>query len=167
LSTTAVNRGPLALSRVHSHRYQGRRENRHESDEEWDRLTFGGFLAANRSKIMAFENARNQAEEGKDAKALDGPRDNSLLYIDYDGTLKAKADFLASVKAAGHRPEQKVTESMNAHVYGNTAVGTGVCRVKGVDQGKLYQRRGRFTDAWIHQNGTWVFVASQYTLMSR
>jgi hypothetical protein len=34
---------------------------------------------------------------------------------------------------------------MNAHVYGDTAVGTGVYRVKGVDQGKPYQRRGRFT----------------------
>jgi ketosteroid isomerase-like protein len=115
---------------------------------------------------VAFENARKQAEEGKDAKALDVLRDNSLLYTDYDGTLKAKADFLASVKAAGHRPEQKVTESMNAHDYGDTAVGTGVYRVKGVDQGKPYQRRGRFTNTWIHQNGTWVCLASQYTLMS-
>jgi hypothetical protein len=48
---------------------------------------------------------------------------------------------------------------MNAHVYADTAVGTGVYRVKGVDQGKPYQLRGRFTETWIHQNGTWVFVA--------
>jgi hypothetical protein len=132
LSTTAVNRGLLALSRVHSNRYHGRRENRHESDDEWDRLTFRSFLVgscsgskgfgANRAKIIAFENARNQAEEGKDARALDVLRDESLVYTDCDGTLKAKADFLASVKAAGHRPEQQVTESMNAHVYSDFAV---------------------------------------------
>jgi len=73
------------------------------------------------------------------------PRDNSLVLTDCDGTLKAKADFLASVKVARHRPEQQVTESMNAHVYGDTAVGTGVYRVKGGGQGKPYQRRGRFT----------------------
>ncbi len=48
---------------------------------------------------------------------------------------------MASVKAAGHRPEPQVTESMNAHVCGDTAVGTGVYRVSGVDQGKSYQRR--------------------------
>jgi ketosteroid isomerase-like protein len=117
--------------------------------------------AANRSKIIAFENAWSRAEERKDARALDALMDNSLVCTDYDGTLKTKADFLASVKAAGHRPEQQVTESMNAHVYGDTAVGTGVYRVKGVDQGKPYQRRGHFTDTWIHQNGTWVCVASQ------
>jgi ketosteroid isomerase-like protein len=92
--------------------------------------------------------------------------DNSLVYTDYDSTLKTKADFLAGVKAAGHRPEQQVTESMNTHVCGDTAVVTGVYRVKGVDQDRPYQRRGRFTDTWIHQNGTSVCVASEYTLMS-
>ena len=91
--------------------------------------------AANRSKMIAFENAWNQAEERKDAKGLDALLDNSLVYTDYDGTLKTKADFLASVKAAGHRPEQQVTESMDARVYGDTAVVTGVYRVKGVDKG--------------------------------
>jgi ketosteroid isomerase-like protein len=55
---------------------------------------------------------------------------------------------------------------MNAQVYGDAAVVTGVYRVKGVDQGQPYQRRGRFTDTWIHQNGTWVCIASQYTVMS-
>jgi ketosteroid isomerase-like protein len=125
-----------------------------------------GDSAANRSKIIAFENAWNQAEERKDAKALDALMDNSLVYTDYDGTLKTKADFLTSVKATGHRPEQQVTETLDARVYGDTAVVTGVYRVKGVDKGKPYQRRGRFTDTWIHQNGTWVCIASQYTLMS-
>jgi ketosteroid isomerase-like protein len=120
--------------------------------------------AANRSKIIAFEDAWNQAEERKDAKALDALMDNSLVYT--DGILKTKADFLASVKAARHRPEQQVTESMNAHVYGEAAVVTGVYRVKGVDQGKPYQGRGRFTDTWIHQNGTGVCLATHYTLMS-
>jgi hypothetical protein len=62
--------------------------------------------------------------------------DNSLVCTDYDGTLKTKADFLASVKAAGHRPEPQVTASRNAHRYGDTAVVAGVYRLKGVDQGK-------------------------------
>jgi hypothetical protein len=55
--------------------------------------------AANRSKIIAFENAWNQAEERKDARALDVLMNHSRVYTDYDGTLKTKADFLARVKA--------------------------------------------------------------------
>jgi hypothetical protein len=82
--------------------------------------------AANRLNIIAFENAWNQAEEQNDARALKALMDNSLVYTDYEGTLQTKADFLARMKAAGHRPELQVTESMNAHVYGDTAVVTGV-----------------------------------------
>jgi Domain of unknown function (DUF4440) len=68
--------------------------------------------------------------------------DNSLVYTDYEGTLKTKADFLAGMKAAGHRPEQQVTESMDAHVYGDTAVVTGVYCVERVDQGQAIPAPG-------------------------
>jgi ketosteroid isomerase-like protein len=123
--------------------------------------------AARRSKVMAFESAWGEAEKNKDAKALDALLDDSLAYTDYDGTLKTKGDFLAAVKAKGHNPEQQVVESTSARVYGDTAVVVGIYRVKGIDQGKHYLRRGRFTDTWVNRNGLWVCVASQYTLLSR
>jgi ketosteroid isomerase-like protein len=122
-------------------------------------------LSAAQSKVIALENAWNQAEERKDAKALDEILDSSLVYTDYDGTMKSKADFLVAVKAPTKHPEQQVTESMAAHVYGDSAVVTGVYRVKGTENGKSYLRRGRFTDTWISRNGTWVCVASQFTLI--
>jgi hypothetical protein len=56
---------------------------------------------------------------------------------------------------------------MSARVYGDSAVVTGVYRVRGTDNGKTYLRRGRFTDTWISRNGTWVCVASQYTLIGK
>lgn len=86
---------------------------------------------AAQSKVIALENAWNQAEERKDAKALDEILDQGLVYTDYDGTMMTKADFLTSVKAPSRHPEQQITESMNAHVYGNVAVVTGVYRVRG------------------------------------
>ena len=52
-----------------------------------------------RTKILALENAWNQAEEHKDVKALDGLLASSLVYIDYDGTAMDKAQFIASIKA--------------------------------------------------------------------
>jgi ketosteroid isomerase-like protein len=124
-------------------------------------------LAARRSRVMAFESAWGSAEKTKDTRALDALLDNSLTYIDYDGTLKTKSDFLVSVKAAGHTPEEETAESMSAQIYGDTAVVTGVYRVKGIDKGKPYLRRGRFTDTWISRNGNWICVASQFTLILR
>ena len=68
--------------------------------------------------------------------------DNSLAYTDYDGSLKTKGDFLASVKAVGHSPEVETVESMSAHVYGDSAVVIGIYTVKGIDKNKPYNRRG-------------------------
>jgi ketosteroid isomerase-like protein len=123
--------------------------------------------AAQRSRVLAFESAWGMAEKSKDIRALDALLDDSLTYTDYDGTLKTKSDFLAAVKAAGQSREEEVVESTSAQVYGETAVVIGVYRVRGVEKGKPYQRRGRFTDTWVKRNGNWVCVASQYTLISR
>jgi ketosteroid isomerase-like protein len=120
---------------------------------------------AERTKILALENAWNQAEEHKDVKALDELLDASLVYIDYDGSMMDKAQFIASIKAPALHPEQIVNESMTAHVYGENAVVTGVYREKGERNGKPYSRRGRFTDTWVYLKGTWVCVASQSTLI--
>ncbi len=117
------------------------------------------------SKILALENAWNQAEEHKDVKALETLLDSSLVYIDYDGSIMNKAEFIASVQAPALHPEQILNESMTAHVFGDSAVVTGVYREKGVNHGKPYSRRGRFTDAWVYRNGAWVCVASQSTLI--
>jgi hypothetical protein len=42
---------------------------------------------------------------------------------------------------------------MSEHVYGNTAISTGVFRATGVEGGKSYVRRERFVDTWIYKNG--------------
>ena len=117
------------------------------------------------SKILALENAWNQAEEHKDVKALEMLLHPNLVYIDYDGSMMTKEEFLASAKAPALQPETIVNESMTAHVFGDSAVVTGVYREKGVKNGKAYQRRGRFTDTWVYQSGRWVCVGSQSTLM--
>jgi ketosteroid isomerase-like protein len=119
------------------------------------------------SKILALENAWNLAEEHKDVKALEMLLHPNLVYIDYDGSRMTKDEFIASVKAPELHPQQIVNESVTAYVYGDSAVATGVYKEKGVRNGKAYQRRGRFTDAWVFQSGRWMCVASQSTLIGK
>lgn len=121
---------------------------------------------ADESKILALENAWNLAEQHKDARALDELLGNTLVYIDYDGSIMSKAEFLASISKPSLHPEQIVNESTTVHVFTTAAVVTGIYREKGVDKGKPYLRRGRFTDTWVYQDGVWRCVASQSTLMS-
>ena len=91
---------------------------------------------AEQTRILALENAWNLAEEHKDVKALETLLDSSLVYIDYDGSMMDKAQFIASVKAPSLHPEQIVNESMTAHVYGDCAVVTGVYGEEGNKNGK-------------------------------
>jgi hypothetical protein len=116
-------------------------------------------------RLLALETAWNHAEEAKNIVALDQLLHETLVYVDYDGSLMTKAEFLNSAKAPDLHPAQIVNDSAMANVYGDAAVVTGTYREKGVFKGKPYMRRGRFTDTWIQQNGTWQCVASQSTLI--
>ena len=119
------------------------------------------------SKILAVESVWNQAEARGDIKALNLIFDESLVYVDEDGTMLTKAQFLARVKSAGSRPQSLVTPAMNVQIYGGTAIVTGTYHAGGVEKGKPFQRNGRFTDIWVYNNGVWLCVAAQATPISR
>jgi ketosteroid isomerase-like protein len=122
---------------------------------------------AEKSKIIALENAWNLAEQHKDVKAMNELLSGSMVYIDYDGSIQTKEQFLEGVRRPSLHPEQIVNESTTVYMHGSAAVVTGVYREKGIDKGKAYLRRGRFTDTWIYENGLWQCVASQSTLIGR
>jgi ketosteroid isomerase-like protein len=124
-------------------------------------------LSDDEGRILALETAWNHAEQNKDVAALEQLLASTLAYIDYDGSLRTKAQFLADAKSDSLHPEQITNDEMTAHVYGDAAVVTGIYREKGISKGKPYSRRGRFTDTWVKENGTWQCVASQSTLMSK
>lgn len=118
--------------------------------------------------VLALEHAWNQAEQVKDTRALDAIFDNSLVYIDYDGTFRTKAEFLGRLRSQASHPQQEITESMTAHTFGSgTVIVTGVYVAKGSEKGKPYVRRGRFVDTWTFTDGKWLCVASQATPILR
>ena len=113
------------------------------------------------TKVLAMEHVWNQAEAAKDLKALDALFDDSLVYVDSDGTLMTKAEFLAHVRTA--HIEQVVTESMVVHLFQETAIVTGTYRASGFDGAKPVVRRGRFMDTWLFKDPVWVCIAAQAT----
>jgi ketosteroid isomerase-like protein len=118
---------------------------------------------AAKAKVIALEKAWNQAYKMADTKALGSLLDDSLVLIEDDGSLKTKAQFLASVKAPDANEEQVAPESMTVHVHGQTAIAVGVFAAKGNRGGKPYVRRERFVDTWILKNGNWICVATNAT----
>jgi ketosteroid isomerase-like protein len=122
--------------------------------------------AAAKSKIIALEQLWNQAYKAGDTKALESILDNGIVLVNDDGSVQTKNEFLASVKGNGSQSaqEQQVSpESLNVHLFGTTAIATGVMRVKGVEGGKPYTRRERFVDTWVYKGGAWICVGTDAT----
>lgn len=122
-------------------------------------------ISTDEGRVLALETAWNHAEQTKDVAALAQLLAPEFLSTDYDGSIATKQEFLASVKREGLEPEQIINEEQHVHVFGSCAVVTGIYREKGLNKGKPYNRRGRFTDTWLKVNDTWQCVASQSTLI--
>lgn len=117
-------------------------------------------------RIIALESAWDQAEQNKDATAVANLLADTIVYVDYDGSISTKQQFLAEVKSADVTGEQIKNEGVTVRLYGNVAVSTGIYRDKGMEKGKPFSRRGRFTNVWFNQNGKWECIASQSTLIT-
>jgi hypothetical protein len=123
--------------------------------------------AADESKILALENAWNQAQLHHDAAALDQLLPATFVNTDYDGTVMNKAQFLADLKDSAYQASLVVNQDVKIYSYNNAAVVTGTYHTKGKYKGKPFEHWGRFTDTWLFQDGIWQCVASHSSLIKR
>jgi ketosteroid isomerase-like protein len=121
-------------------------------------------VAQDSSKIIAMENLWNRAEMNNDAPAVRLLLADDFVMTVAEGTLYNKAQMIASVADKSYRPVALQSTGMAVHYYGNTAVVTGAYYEKGVDKGKSWARRGRFTDTWMNLDGRWQCIASHFSV---
>ena len=122
---------------------------------------------ADESKLIALENAWNQAQLHHDAKALDTLVGARFIYTDYDGTVMNKAQFLADLKDPEYQARLIANENVKVYLYSNTAVVAGTYHTKGTYQGKRFEHWGRFTDTWIYEKSLWQCVSSHTNLLKK
>ena len=120
--------------------------------------------AQDSSRVIAMENAWNQAELHNDGAAVELLLADDFVMTVAEGTVLNKAQIVASVKDKSYHPDVLQSTDVVVHSYGNTAIVTGAYHEKGVDKGKPWERRGRFTDTWIYMNGRWQCVASHFSV---
>jgi len=119
------------------------------------------------SKLMALENAWNQAQIHHDSKSLEDLVGAEFIYTDTDGTVMNKAQFLADNDDPDYRASLVTNEKVKVYSYPNTAIVAGTYHAKGTYKGKPFDHYGRFTDTWIYLNGMWQCVASHTTLVGK
>jgi ketosteroid isomerase-like protein len=120
--------------------------------------------AQDSSRVIAMENAWNRAELQNDGAAVELLLADDFVMTIAEGTLYNKAQMIASVKDRSYRPDLLQSSDIVVHSYGSTAIVTGAYHERGVDRGKPWERRGRFTDTWIYLSGRWQCVASHFSV---
>ena len=119
------------------------------------------------TKILALENAWNQAQIHHDAAALSTLLPETFVYTDYDGSVLTKTQFLADLKDPNYDATLVANENEHVFTYNNSAVVTGTYHTKGKYKGKPFEHWGRFTDMWVFQNNLWQCVASHTNLIKK
>ena len=122
---------------------------------------------ADQGKLLALENAWNQAQLHHDAKAVEGLISDNFVYTDYDGTVMNKAEFLADLKDPAYRASLIANENVKVFPYQNVAIVIGTYHTKGTYKRQAFEHYGRFTDAWIFEKSIWRCVASHTNLIKK
>ena len=122
---------------------------------------------AERSLLIALENAWNQAQMHRDGEALNRLVVDTFVYTDWDGTILNKAKFIADSKDPSVETTLVANDDVQVYFYSGFAVVTGAYHAKGTNQGKPFDHYGRFTDTWISSDGQWRCVASHTNLVKK
>jgi ketosteroid isomerase-like protein len=119
------------------------------------------------AKVLSLEQLWNQAEVEKDTHSLNQLLADTFIFVDIDGSLQNKTQFLSNVTDRSEHIDSIRSESMLSHTHGDTVIVTGIYHEKGTLNGKAYYHHGRFTDTWIKDGSAWLCAASQSTLIQK
>lgn len=122
---------------------------------------------AERSKLIALENAWNQAQIHHDGPALERLVGDKFVYTDWDGTVMNRSKFIADAKDTATEIKSAANSDVSVYFYPGVAVVTGSYHTVGNSEGKSFDHHGRFTDTWILTDGQWVCVASHTNLIKK
>jgi hypothetical protein len=126
------------------------------------------FTAPNaQEEIKKIEQERNRALLEHNTATLERMTSADYTFINQLGELRTKSEILDGFKSRSYNYDTREISEFKVRVYGDTAVVTGRARQKGVENSKDYSGESRFTRVYIKQDGHWVSVALQVTLIAK
>jgi len=86
---------------------------------------------AEKTKLIALENAWNQAQIHRDGQALDSLLADTFVYTDWDGTVMNKLRFIVDIKDPTVETTLVANEGVDVYFYPGAAVVTGLTTRRG------------------------------------
>ncbi len=118
-------------------------------------------------EIKQIEQERNHALLKHDIATLDRMTSDDYTFINQRGELRTKTEILAGFKSGSFNYDARQISDLKVRMYGDTAIVTGRAIQKGKENSKDYSGENRFTRVYVKQNGRWVSVALQVTLVAK
>jgi ketosteroid isomerase-like protein len=117
--------------------------------------------------LVKLENDWGTAWQKKDAAFLQKLFADEYLSTDQDGNTFTKTQDLANVADKGTSMTSFALTDLKVHVYGDTAIVTGLNTIKAAFKGKDTSGAYRFTDVFVKRDGRWQVVATQGSLVAK
>jgi ketosteroid isomerase-like protein len=117
-------------------------------------------------EILSIETLKNDAMQKGDTKVLEQIYGDSLIFVNARGQVLTKRDREKEFESGSVKYVSFRQGDYHFHIFGNTAVVTGIaCSVTDY-HGGINQTPRRFTSVYVKLDGRWRFVAHQATLVS-
>ena len=132
-----------------------------------------GFIAAafvdradrlsDEKQILKPEDNWVRAMNTKDRQLLDKFVAPSFTFIEPDGTVKNRTEYLADRSSDKVETEAFENVDLKVRVLGNFAIASGLAKITERRQGKRYRFQARWKEIWMKEKGNWQVLASQAT----
>ena len=116
-------------------------------------------------EIKSLEETRNQAILHGDVAVLDRMTSDDYTFITLRGEMRTNSDILRGFASGSFHYESREISDLRVRIYGDAAVVTGRSVQKGMENGKDYSGDYRFTRVYVRQQGHWLTMALQTTLI--
>ena len=126
----------------------------------------GGGIAA-QEEIKKIKQERNEALLKHGTATLDRMTSDDYTFINQRGELRTKTEILRGFKSGSFNYDAREISDLKVRIYGDAAVVTGRAKQNGVENSKDYSGENRFTRVYVKENGHWVCVALQVTLVAK
>ena len=114
-------------------------------------------------QILKLEDDWVRALKTKDRQILDAIVAPNFTFIEPDGTVKDRDEYLADRSSDIAAIDSFELADLKVSVFKNCALASGLSKITERRQGKRYRFSLRWKELWLKDNGSWQVVASQAT----
>jgi ketosteroid isomerase-like protein len=114
-------------------------------------------------QILKLEDDWARALKTKDRQLLDQIVAQDFTFIEPDGTVKKRDEYLTDRSSDAADIESFESTEVKARVYGTSALVSGVAHITERRQGHRYRFSLRWKELWLKDTGRWQVLAGQAT----